>query len=153
MSKLLILCVLVVFVTTAGAQVEEKSNLGWVGYRHDGGNLLSFGVGHDFGGGLWTFTGANLGEYGEWSIFEVAFLVSPFGKFLIGPIAGPTVDWVENPPVSELTYIAGAAGGLASYQFSESAGLWGYAKYKFSWKEDDLYRDGTAIGGGLFYLF
>ena len=121
-----------------------------VGVRSEGTKLLfPVGIQADIGGGLHLFEYVDLGFYNVLNN-ELAYLFEPTDWLMLGPLAGPNIDW--KGPTSGggdyITYLVGAAGGMARAHY-KSVGLWGFMKYKFSAEEGNSYPDGYHWGGGL----
>jgi len=153
----LLSCILLASVLMFGAAQAQEANLGWAGIRADDGVRFSLGYAHDLGvgfkgGHVWLMTGTNVGSESSWDIAEVALLFSS-GDFYFGPVAGPNVDWVDAPPADALAYLSGAGGGLLGVDVWDTYGLWAYGKFKYTFEADNLYRDGWAVGGGLYVRF
>ena len=141
----------------AGDSNAQEANLFWGGAQYDDGVNVGFGFGRDIGEGLW---GGNIWTFGNASVGaesslngEVALLFTVKDKFYIGPVAGPNVDWVNDPPTSGLAYLSGAGGGLLGYDISEKTGLWLVGKFKYTFEADNMYRDGWVVGAGGFWRF
>jgi|GEM_PF-4334729 len=138
-----------------------KTTVVYAGVRSSDGKILfSVGAGKNLAGGLYLLPYADVGYAGSLNA-ELAYFI-PMTKFVpidflkelhIGVLAGPNVDW-RSPDTDwgdPITYIVGAAGGVAAIDFG-GYGLWGYYKYKFS-TDDNFYQDGTHFGGGaVFWL-
>lgn len=152
---LAILC-LCVFASFTVAQDSTK-NLVFGGFRYDNGPLFSFGYARDIvkgpAGSLYTFNYTDFGNYQSVNS-EIAYMFN-YNKFYVGPIAGPNSDWygASELPGPAVNYIVGAAGGLLAYNFTTDWGAWAYGKYKFTFADDNMYKDGFVAGLGLYYSF
>lgn len=149
-TTLLLLLLVPVSVSWGG------DNAFFFGGRYDDGFLLSYGTAIDIGPNLWAFEYANWGDpYGEISS-EVGYLVKVVDGFSVGPLLGPNVDVYAGDDFDPVTYVVGASGLLATYEFGLSSdaftnvGTWVYCKYKYNLEKNNAYQDGWAIGGGIY---
>ena len=81
---------------------------------------------------------------------DIAFFLidKPEDKLYVALVAGPNADWENGTDEDAITYLVGAAGIIVGYK---PIGV-GCA-YKFSVRDDDLYRDGWRAGAWLSFKF
>ncbi len=161
MKKFIIAILAVVMLSGACIAQDVTKNIVFMGGRYDKVPVLSFGYATPIDGNLWSFSYVDAGQFQALNT-EVAYLFSIdktvwiIDKIYIGPIAGPNAEWYganTDDNVPTINYIVGAAGGLLALDISPTIGAWGYGKYKFTFQEDNMYKDGFAVGLGLFYRF
>ncbi len=153
----ILLLTLALLFGSAVSSAETDANLFWIGAEYNDGMKVEFGLGKDLGvgflgGHIWGFGKANISAE-SWLHGEAALLFVFKDKFYIGPLAGPNVDWVVNPPTSGLAYLSGAGGVLAGYDIDVKHGLWACAKYQYTFEADNMYRDGWLVGAGGYIRF
>jgi len=156
--RFLITLGLICFLSVASVVAQESNpNVVFGGFRYDQGIIVSGGYATNVNDGLWSFNYIDFGNAQVANIelgylWDMSFIAK---KLYLGVIAGPNTDWVgaaENDDASAITYLLGAAGGVACYNISDSWGLWGYTKYRFA-LEENAYKNMYLGGGGLFYRF
>ena len=155
MKKLLgaILFALVLMIPLGSVQSGILPDVVFGGARYDKQTtttVFHIGMGTGIGGGLWNFTYVDLGDHeSQDASTEVAFFKG-FGDISIGVLAGTDVDWETTQDVST-TYFTGLGGVIVAAKVYDKIGLWSFAKYKFSFESDNLYKDGMVFAGGIYF--
>lgn len=145
------LLILILLLMAIGVQAQEQTMM-FGGFNHNTQSGFIMGGGYQITNNVWQFMYNELGREGEVNI-ETAYMISvPAATgwetkgLYFGLLAGGGNDWTELS-----SYVTGATGAVAAYDFSVKTGLWAYGKYKFSFKENDLYEDGVAFGAGFYF--
>lgn len=153
---LIVFFLLLLMVVPSFAQEEDNGLVVFGGGNYTfgavtdtSGFLWNFGVGLKLSGPIWVFGSADIGEYQ--SIMAQISLQLPLKQNLfkegdqlsIGILAGPAGD--ETP--EDIWRLAGVAGGMLIYEFSDYTGLLLHVKYKFELDEaGTYYKNGFILG-------
>lgn len=151
--KLLLILLLPILMFASNSQAGNIADVGFFGIRYDfdaPATIFHAGIGKEIGINLWSFSLLDIGGGEPDDVSTEVAYIRGIGDFGVGILGGAAADWETEEDVKN-TYLVGLAGFIVTYSFSDTAGLWGYTKYKFSFQGDDVYPDGTVFGGGIYF--
>ena len=165
MKRVIYIALLAILSISLLAQTPDTTyKLGSIGFGSVRYSSTVTGEGSFFGsvgfivhvaGPLYQATYTDVGGYGSINPELLLLTKVQNSNLYVGLIGGPNADFTGSSPVT--SYLSGAAGGIAAYQFKgdflgfRDVGLMASAKYKFSVDDQaQSYVDGWTVGLGVF---
>lgn len=151
MKKLLILAIVLLALPVMAQDVTTWGYAG-IEYESDDGMRSTFGVSQKLTGSLYLLPRTAIGRYGNIDT-DLGYFWAFGDRLAFGLVAGPGIDWEDQPDQDLLALVNGAGGMILHYHWPISwgteAGIALGAKYKFG--IDNEYEDGWHAG--LFFTY
>jgi hypothetical protein len=152
--KLLLITLAVACLAVPVMGQDDAPTWGYAGveYESEVGVRSTFGVSQQLTGDLYLLPRTSIGRYGNINS-DLAYFFGLDDRLAFGLVAGPGVEWEDQPTEDLLALVNGAAGALLHYHWpiswGEQMGVAIGAKYKFG--IDNEFDDGWH--GGVFVTY